>query len=126
MKVVRKQRALSKLEKAKNNTIIQGKKELLRFAKLGQNHARMISPNRTGALRSFIHTYTTNKGFTAVITSQNTIGLGFYNDLGRSDAFSLPQYFARGGRSSSGDGKYMLSTLKLLKQKMKNIKIDLR
>lgn len=101
--------------------------QVTKLARKGQRIARLSAPNRTGALKSNIVLRQYPNRVMASVVSKNTIGRGFYGDKGRSSkGFSLPRYFAMGGRSVSGKSRYMRHTLKELRKSAKGFRFKLR
>lgn len=101
--------------------------KIVGLARKGQRIARMTAPNRTGALKSNIVLRQYPSRVMASVVSKNTIGKGFYGDKGRSSkSFSLPRYFAMGGRSVSGKSRYMRHTLNELRKSAKGFTFRLR
>lgn len=129
VKAVNTKGATNKLSRAKQRANEQVKQYVWRLARFGKTYAISKAPTDTGALRSHIVATINKGGFRATITSQNTIGKGFYGDTGRSpSSFSLPRYFNYyGNPSRNGVPRYMLATLNRLKAETqgKGVKLKL-
>lgn len=126
--VVNTKGAEKKLSRAEKKANEQVKRYVWNLANVGKIHALSMAPFRTGALASHIIATIHKGGFRATITSQNTIGMGLYGDVGRDPgSFSLPRYFDYyGNPSRSGVPRYMTATLNMLKAETRGKGVKLK